>query len=185
MGTPDRTPLPAVAGGQIVLAGSCSAMTRAQVGHYLDAATGYRLDPLELAQGKLSDARAWLRAQDPAAPKIVFATAEPKSVTAAQEKLGVGRAGALVEDALAQLAQDARAMGIGRIVVAGGETSGAVTRALDVDRLRIGPEIAPGVPWCFAGAGFALALKSGNFGAETFFSDAFDLLERGAASPAA
>ena len=63
----------------------------------------------------------------------------------------------------------------------GGETSGAVTGALDVARLRIGPEIAPGVPWCFAEDGPALALKSGNFGAETFFDDAFALLDRGGA----
>ncbi|CTQ50139.1 3-oxo-tetronate kinase [Jannaschia donghaensis] len=186
MGSPGNTPLPTAGGGQIVLSGSCSAMTRAQVGTYLKVAAGYRLDPLELAKGDaLKDARAWLAAQDPAAPKIVFATAEPKSIAAAQEKLGVGRAGALVEDALAQLARDARAMGIGRIVVAGGETSGAVTRALDVDRLRIGPEIAPGVPWCFADGGLALALKSGNFGAESFFTDAFEMLDHGAASSAA
>lgn len=186
MGKPDDTPLPQGRGGQIVLSGSCSAMTRAQVGDYLKVADGYRLDPLELVQGEgLSAARAWLAAQDPDAPKIIFATAEPKSVAAAQDKLGVGRAGALVEDALAELARDAQAMGIGRIVVAGGETSGAVTRALDVDRLRIGPEIAAGVPWCFTGSGLALALKSGNFGAETFFTDAFDMLARGAASPAA
>ena len=182
----DAAPMPQPAGGQIVLSGSCSAMTRAQVGAYLDGAAGFRLDPLELAGGSaLADARRWLRAQDPAAPKIVYATAEPRTVAAAQEKLGVGRAGALVEDALAQLARDARDMGIGRIVVAGGETSGAVTRALGVDRLRIGPEIAAGVPWCFAGDGLALALKSGNFGRESFFADAFETLERGAVSPAA
>ncbi|CTQ32329.1 3-oxo-tetronate kinase [Jannaschia rubra] len=170
-------PLPRPAPGRIVLSGSCSAMTRAQVGHYLDHAAGYRLDPLELARGGLAEARSWLQTQKADTPKIIFATAEPKSVAAAQEALGVARAGALVEDALAQLAIDARAMGMGRIVVAGGETSGAVTNALKVDRLRIGPEIAPGVPWCFAGDGTALALKSGNFGAETFFDDAFALLD--------
>ncbi|MCK0165977.1 four-carbon acid sugar kinase family protein [Jannaschia sp. S6380] len=178
----ENEPAPDVSPGRIVLSGSCSAMTRAQVGAYLDAgAIGYRLDPRDLAQDGVRDARAWLAAQDPEADKIVFATAEPKVVQAAQEALGVTRAGTLVEEAMAVLAQDARAMGIGRIVVAGGETSGAVTRALDVDRLRIGPEIAPGVPWCFAGNGSALALKSGNFGAATFFADAFSLLDKGAA----
>ncbi|WGH79108.1 3-oxo-tetronate kinase [Jannaschia ovalis] len=177
--------LPVPAPGQVVLSGSCSAMTRKQVGRYLDAgATGYRLDPLELAKGQLTHAREWLAAQDPAAPKIIFATAEPKSVAAAQEALGVTRAGALVEEALAQLAQDARAMGIARIVVAGGETSGAVTRALGVESLTLGPEIAPGVPWCFTGDGAALALKSGNFGAETFFTDAFALLGDGPSAAA-
>jgi uncharacterized protein YgbK (DUF1537 family) len=63
--------------------------------------------------------------------------------------------------------------------VAGGETAGAVMRALGVERLEIGPEIAPGVPWCFAesaGRPIAVALKSGNFGAETFFADALAAL---------
>ncbi|SFJ51099.1 3-oxo-tetronate kinase [Jannaschia pohangensis] len=179
MGALPDLDLPEVPTGRIVLSGSCSAMTRAQVSAYLDAgALGYRLDPLELARDGVADARSWLSGQSPDRPKIIFATAEPKSVAAAQEALGVSRAGALVEDALAQLAQDARAMGIGQIVVAGGETSGAVTRALGVDRLRIGPEVAPGVPWCFAGDNTALALKSGNFGAQSFFSDAFDLLQK-------
>ncbi|MGB3406804.1 MAG: 3-oxo-tetronate kinase [Jannaschia sp.] len=179
MGAPASDPLPAPGPGRIVLSGSCSAMTRSQVGAYLRHAVGYRLDPQELAQGGLSDARTWLAAQDPAADKIIYATAEPKAVALAQQALGVARAGALVEDALAQLARDAVAQGIGQIVVAGGETSGAVTRALDVDELRIGPEIAPGVPWCFAGNGVAVALKSGNFGTESFFADAFEMLATG------
>ena len=176
---------PRVGPGQLVLSGSCSAMTRRQVGAFLDAgAVGYRLDPEELAAGQLSHAREWLAAQDPARPKIIFATAEPKAVAAAQAALGVERAGALVEDALARLAADARGRGIHRIVVAGGETSGAVTRALDAESLAIGPEIAAGVPWCFPGDGMALALKSGNFGAESFFSDAFAMLDAGASAAA-
>ncbi|MFO6464000.1 3-oxo-tetronate kinase [Jannaschia sp. KMU-145] len=175
--------LPKAGGGQVVLSGSCSAMTRAQVGAYIDAgAAGYRLDPMELAKGGLEAARAWLATQAVDAPKILFATAEPKAVAAAQEALGVVRAGTLVEDALAQLARDAREMGVGRIVVAGGETSGAVTRALAVESLRIGPEIAPGVPWCFTDDDTALALKSGNFGSERFFAEAFEMLETGAAA---
>ncbi|PWJ18284.1 3-oxo-tetronate kinase [Jannaschia seohaensis] len=173
-------PLPVPRPGRVVLSGSCSAMTRAQVGAYLDAgAVGYRLDPLELAQGGLEAARTWLAAQDPDADKILFATAPPNAVAAAQEALGPARAGALVEDALSRLAQDAVEAGIGRVVVAGGETSGAVIRALGTDRLRIGPEIAPGVPWCFTGDKVAVALKSGNFGAESFFADAFEMLDAG------
>ena len=68
-------------------------------------------------------------------------------------------------------------------VVAGGETSGAVTQALSVRRLAIGDEIAPGVPWTFSTSGghpIALALKSGNFGAETFFADALGVLGQAA-----
>ncbi|MEM8823814.1 MAG: 3-oxo-tetronate kinase [Pseudomonadota bacterium] len=178
-------PVPEIGGGRLVLSGSCSAMTRAQVSAYLERGVGYRLDPIELASGGLDDARAWLKTRAPGEDKIVFATADPKTVAAAQEQLGVARAGGLVEDALAQLAQDARAFGIARIVVAGGETSGAVTRALGIRTLRIGPEIAPGVPWCFAEGGLALALKSGNFGSEDFFSEAFEMLDAGASVPAA
>lgn len=67
-------------------------------------------------------------------------------------------------------------------MVAGGETSGAVTAALGVTRLQLGPEIAPGVPWCFFACDddtHAIALKSGNFGTETFFSDALEVLGHG------
>ncbi|WP_281857755.1 3-oxo-tetronate kinase [Litoreibacter halocynthiae] len=166
---------PLLADGAIVLSGSCSAMTRAQVAAYLEQADGYRLDPLDLAQNGADAALAWLEKQPVESAKIIYATAEPSSVKAAQEKLGVAKAGQLVEDALAALAVKARDLGVRRFVVAGGETSGAVTKALGVRRLTIGAEIAPGVPWCFAtsdGHDIALTLKSGNFGAESFFADA-------------
>ena len=179
----EAAPPPAPAPGRLVLSGSCSAATRVQVARYLDAgAAGYRLDPLELAKrggAALEDARRWLSAQPAEADTIVYATAAPGDVAAAQEALGPARAGAVVEDALARLAVDARAAGIGRIVVAGGETAGAVVGALGTTRLRIGAEIAPGVPWCHDGA-LALALKSGNFGGDAFFADAFAMLEGGA-----
>jgi uncharacterized protein YgbK (DUF1537 family) len=166
---------PALANGAIVLSGSCSAMTRAQVGAYLDQADGYRLDPLDLAENGADEALKWLEKQPADSAKIIYATAEPSSVRAAQEKLGVAKAGRVVEDALAALAVKAFELGARRFVVAGGETSGAVTKALGVTQLTIGAEVSPGVPWCFAksaGQDIALTLKSGNFGAETFFADA-------------
>jgi len=169
---------PDLARGAVVLSGSCSAMTRAQVAAY--AGPRFRLDPLELAQDGPGAALAWLAVQDFDAAPIVYATAEPDAVRAAQKTLGVGKAGEIVEDALAALAVAARDAGARRFVVAGGETSGAVTKALEVSRLDIGAEIAPGVPWCFAqsaGATIALTLKSGNFGAESFFADALGKLE--------
>ncbi|MGZ2487819.1 uncharacterized protein YgbK (DUF1537 family) [Rhizobium pisi] len=167
-------------GGQIVLSGSCSAMTRRQVAHYGSRSASLRLDPLALAAEGAGAAEAWLGQQSPDAAKLIFATAEPDDVRRAQERLGLERASELVEQALADLARAAFRRGIRRFVVAGGETSGAVTKALGVTRLEIGPEIAPGVPWTFAeveGERIALALKSGNFGRETFFTDALDLLE--------
>ena len=173
-------PRPTIGPGAIVLSGSCSAMTRAQVAAFSGSGPSLRLDPLALAADGDAEARAWLAAQDPAATPLIYATAEPDDVRAAQDALGVAEAGALVEDALARLALDARDRGARRFVVAGGETAGAVTRALGVTRLTIGAEIAPGVPWTFSESGghaVALALKSGNFGAETFFADALAALD--------
>jgi uncharacterized protein YgbK (DUF1537 family) len=172
---------PELAQAGVVLSGSCSAMTNRQVADYLGrGAAGYRLDPLDLAENGSGAALAWLAQQDFAGMPLIYATAEPESVRAAQEQLGVAQAGEIVEHALADCAVSARDRGARRFVVAGGETSGAVTKALGVTRLDIGTEIAPGVPWCFCtsdGHPIALTLKSGNFGTETFFTDAFAKLE--------
>lgn len=171
----------AIASEGVVLSGSCSTMTNAQVARYqAQGRPSFHLDPLILKARGLQPAMDWLAAQDLAARPLIYATATPDAVRAAQVQLGRAEAGALVEAALADLAIAARNQGARRIVVAGGETSGAVTKALGVDRLDIGPEIAAGVPWCFCtseGQEIALTLKSGNFGAESFFSDAFTKLE--------
>ena len=165
--------------GAVVLSGSCSAMTRRQVTAYTAQAPGFRLDPLDLADKGPQAALEWLASQPADAAPILYATAEPDEVRVAQDKLGVTRAGEIVEAALAQLAVTARDQGRRRFVVAGGETSGAVTQALGVTRLDIGAEIAPGVPWCGAESGgerIAITLKSGNFGAEDFFAAALNKL---------
>lgn len=167
--------------GQLVLAGSCSSMTRRQIDEFKRQAEWLKIDPIELAAdpGVLDTAKAWLLRQDPDAKKLVFASDEPESVRAAQEALGVDEAGRLVEDALSQLALFGFEIGIRRFVVAGGETSGAVVKAFAIAQLAIGQEIAPGVPWTFGsyrGQPLALALKSGNFGAESFFQDALEML---------
>ena len=123
----------------------------------------------------------WLSGLSAEAAPLIYATADPASVRATQESLGAARAGEIVEEALAACALAARDMGRRRFVIAGGESSGAVTQALGVSRLDIGREIAPGVPWCFAESGgdsIALTLKSGNFGAESFFTDALDMLDQ-------
>ncbi|TQV81630.1 3-oxo-tetronate kinase [Denitrobaculum tricleocarpae] len=171
---------PSLAPGQIVLSGSCSAMTRKQVAAFAADANAFKLDPLALASEGVQAARDWLAQQPAEAPKIIYATAEPAEVAAAQDKLGVEKAGKLVEDALADLAVQARDSGVRRFVVAGGETSGAVTNALGVKQMTIGPEIAPGVPWTWcdsAGQDIALTLKSGNFGQEDFFARALEMLD--------
>jgi uncharacterized protein YgbK (DUF1537 family) len=169
--------LPSVGGPILLLSGSCSTATNAQVARWeADGGAALRLDPLALADGTQSAAQVldWIAAQP--APALVAATQPPENVHAAQERLGSERAAALVEETLAAVAAGARAVGTRRFVIAGGETSGAVAKALGADRLAVGPSIAPGVPWCATldGQPLALALKSGNFGAETFFADAVE-----------
>lgn len=168
----------AAEGPALVLSGSCSAMTQAQVARYAAANPSYQLDPLALVRDGVQPVLDWFAAQSGA--PMIYATAAPEVVRAAQDKLGRDKVGAVVEDALGQIAIAARDTGTRRFVVAGGETAGAVTQALGVTRLDIGPEIAPGVPWCAASSGgyeVALALKSGNFGTEDFFATALGILD--------
>jgi uncharacterized protein YgbK (DUF1537 family) len=111
-------------------------------------------------------------------PVVIAASAPPDSVARLQQALGREAAGALVEETLARVAAGLVECGVRRMVVAGGETSGAVVSRLGVERLQIGAEIDPGVPWTYAeGAGppMLLALKSGNFGGRDFFTAAFGL----------
>jgi len=124
---------------------------------------------------------AWADAHLREGPVLVYSTATPESVRAVQERLGVQQAGALVEEALAAIGKGLVERGVQRLVVAGGETSGAVVQALGIRQLRIGPQIDPGVPWCHAVAPAChtqlhLALKSGNFGGTDFFRKSFTLV---------
>ena len=172
----DRPDLPA---GAVVLSGSCSAMTNQQVAAF-DDGPSLRLDPLALAQNGHGAALEWLQAQPAGSTPMIYATADPQDVRAAQDKLGAARAGELVEAALADLAGAAFAAGRRRFVIAGGETSGAVAKTLGLSRLDIGAEIAPGVPWTFTTIDdepIAITLKSGNFGGRDFFATALARLE--------
>ena len=171
---------PTLADGAVILSGSCSAMTNEQVASYEGRGPALRLDPLTLAEDGADAAISWLAEQPAGSNPIIYATARPETVRAAQEKLGVARAGEIVEEALAALARAAFAIGIRKFVVAGGETSGAVSKALGLTRLNIGAEIAPGVPWTYArinGEDVAITLKSGNFGDRDFFATALARLE--------
>ncbi len=173
--------LPRVTGHAAVLSGSCSEATNGQVAHWMQSRPGFRLDPLKLATGKpmVEDALAWAQARLAKEPVLIYATSAPQEVKAVQREIGAERAGALVEDALARIAEGLVAAGVRKLVVAGGETSGAVVGALGIRSLRIGPQIDPGVPWTESldAEPIALALKSGNFGSTDFFSKALAQLE--------
>jgi uncharacterized protein YgbK (DUF1537 family) len=166
-------------GPGVILAGSCSTATLGQLAAVGDALPRRQLDPLALARdaGAVRAAVDWARQQLGDTPVLIYASAQPGQVAAAQAALGRERAAQVVEDALRTIATELAAAGARRFVVAGGETSGAVVEALGVRALAIGPEIAPGVPWTRAADGkpYALALKSGNFGGPDFFTRAFEV----------
>lgn len=168
--------LETVGGAAAVLSGSCSTATNAQVAAWEAAGRPMRrIDPRALARGEpvVDEVLQWARAAVAQGAVLISATAAPEVLRAVQAELGAARAGELVEQALARLARGLVDAGVRRLVVAGGETSGAVVQGLGVRALRIGPAICPGVPWTRAeGRTLKLALKSGNFGAPTFFADA-------------
>jgi len=172
--------LPRVDGAAVVLSGSCSEATLAQVAAARERFESFRLEPVRLAEGaaQVEEALEWAGRRLGEKPLLIYASAPPESVAQARQALGQERAATLVEDAFRALAQGLVARGARRFVVAGGETSGAVVEALGVRALAIGPEISPGVPWTAAvdGKPYLLALKSGNFGERDFFSRAFEIL---------
>ncbi len=181
LATGDAAALPSVAGHAAVLAGSCSRATLFQIGNARAHVPTLELDALATpdAAALAAQALAWVEGKLGAAPVVIAASAPPEKVAALQAKLGREAAGALVENALAAIAEGLVARGVRRLVVAGGETSGAVVTRLGVRALRIGHEIDPGVPWTYAegsGAPLLLALKSGNFGGPDFFTKSFAML---------
>ena len=198
--------LPEANGWQAVLSGSCSLATNAQVQAFITAGLpALAIDPLRMAAGidVAAQALAWAAPLLQSGPVLVYSTAESAAIKAVQEKLGVQEAGALVERTLALIATGLVALGVRQLVVAGGETSGACVQALGITQMQIGPQIAPGVPWTYcvpppsalsvqpappggraslgaarrlAAPGMHITLKSGNFGGNDFFTDAFKML---------
>ena len=181
LGTGEAAALPRIDGPAAVISGSCSTATQGQVVHLRDRAPAFAIDPIAAAEGRpvVAEALAWAKPQLGNQPIMVYATAAPEAVAAVQQRLGREKAGAVVEETLGAIADGLVAAGVRRLVVAGGETAGAVVHALGVTGLRIGGQIDPGVPWTVSlgDRPLALALKSGNFGAPDFFLRAFSVLD--------
>lgn len=177
----DAALLPGVTGAAAVLAGSCSRATLGQLDYARERVPVLQLDPLGTpdAARLAAGARDWIADRLGDKPIVIAASAPPEQVAELQRRLGRDGAGALIEQAMASIADDLVARGVRRLVVAGGETAGAVVSRLRVHSLRIGGEIDPGVPWTYAegsGTPLLMALKSGNFGAHDFFLKAFEVL---------
>lgn len=178
----DPGALPGVQGAAAVLAGSCSRATLGQIAMAREQVPVLELDPLAEPDAVALCARAlaWADGKIGAAPIVIAASAPPDKVAALQARLGREESGALIEQALAAIAEGLVARGVRRLAVAGGETAGAIVARLGVRSLRIGTEIDTGVPWTYAegrAQPLLLALKSGNFGGRDFFLKAFAVLE--------
>ena len=170
-----------VGGMAACLSGSCSAATLEQVAEAERVMPVLRLDTAALVSGpeETDRALAWALSKLDQGAALIASTAPPEEVQALQAQVGRDRAGHVIEQAMARLAQGLVAAGVRRLVIAGGETSGAAVDRLGLRAFAIGPEIAPGVPvlrTVGARQPMMLALKSGNFGGPGFFADALALM---------
>jgi uncharacterized protein YgbK (DUF1537 family) len=163
--------------GAVVISGSTSAATRGQVAAFQRSNPSFEVSPFALERGdSVVEAALEFVAESLASNTVplVYSTVQRAEVLRAQKKLGIQRAAELVESALARIASGARERGATRMVVAGGEVSGAVVNALNIVRVSVHEEVAPGVPWIAVEgpSPMSLLLKSGNFGGPDFFAEA-------------
>lgn len=173
-----------VGGSEAILAGSCSRATLAQLAHHeREGHPVWNIDVAGVMAGEITAAHlvSFLRERVGQAP-LVYSSSPPEVVQALQARYGREAVAHRLDALFAETARLLVASGTRRLVVAGGETSGAVVSALGLDALAIGPEIDPGVPVLTTPDGrLALALKSGNFGSEDFFAKALKRMEGNAA----
>ena len=152
----------------VALAGSCSARTLEQIAHMRDLHPSLLLDAVATpdSEALAAQALAWYDQQDANSAPLIYSSLPPEELRRAQAALGTERASEILETAMGVIARGLVERGVKRLVIAGGETSGAVVTALEVDGGVIGEEAAPGVPWIFTGGDDPVALlqKSGNFG---------------------
>lgn len=181
LGTAGRIPESRTGGRAILLAGSCSKATLGQIAWYEGQGNPcLKLDPEAMLAGRQTVEEAWEfverhRDQTP----LVYSSDTPEKVREYQ-KLGRERVAQLLESSTAWLARTAAENGFARIICAGGETSGAVTKALGFSSYWIGESVAPGVPVMVPveNPRIRLILKSGNFGQEDFFGRALAMTEK-------
>ena len=159
-------------GPAAILSGSCSGATRAQVARHAERHPAREVTAEAVMAGEATAGAlaSWAAAQE--GLPLIYSSADPAAVRAAQERHGRAAVAGAIEALFAETARALVDAGVTRLVTAGGETSGAVVGGLGLDRLEIGPEVDPGVPVMRAGPDLAVALKSGNFGAPDFFEKA-------------
>lgn len=174
----------------LLLAGSCSAMTLKQIQTYQKQGPALQINPAELFEGQAAESgedyvlakarQLWQQIITAAYDQVlIYSSSAPEEVKAMQDKFGKEEVSRRLESLMAALALLAVKSGWKKLIVAGGETSGAVTEALHCGAYRIGVEIAPGVPVLepLNSERLQLVLKSGNFGQEDFFTRALQILD--------
>lgn len=170
-------PFVGLSGPGLVLSGSCSAASVRQIAVYAAQHPSRAIEPDAILAGAITPESAWAWAAGCLADSpALYSTADPGAVAAAQQRWGAGAVAAAIETFFGAVAVLAVAGGVQRLVVGGGETSGAVVSALGLRSFVIGPEIAPGVPALQAEGELRLVLKSGNFGGQDFYRDALSVL---------
>jgi 3-dehydrotetronate 4-kinase len=171
-----------IGGAAACLAGSCSQATLGQIASAEQVMPVLHLDSEGVVAGpdEARRALAWAKDRLDKGPLLIASSATPDQVVALQARHGRDVAGHAIEQAMADIAEGLVQAGVRRLVVAGGETSGAVVDRLRIPGFLVGEEIAAGVPVLRAVGAQAgemlLALKSGNFGGPAFFSDALQLM---------
>ena len=180
---PFQPEMPQVPGRRALLAGSCSTATQGQVKHMQGRCPTWQVDVPQLmndAEAELGRFRAWADSTGEDETLLVTSTSPPEAIAELQERYGAETTAESIERFLAASAKLlVESFGVRRLVLAGGETSGAIVAALEIPTLRIGPEICTGVPWTETVGtepALALALKSGNFGEKDFFETALEML---------
>lgn len=179
-GTSRQIPATAVPGKALLIAGSCSKMTLSQIAWYqAQNIPSLRMDPLALLNGTQTPEQIWEFIEthtDEQHAVLVYSSDTPEMVRRSQE-LGREKIASMLEQLSARLAEKAVEHGFTRIICAGGETSGAITKGLHFSSYEIGESIAPGVPVMIPALrpDIRLVLKSGNFGQEDFFGRALSM----------
>ena len=173
--------LPEASGKTAVLAGSCSPATNRQVTYFKQYHPAFSISAKKLIaemDAVVAEALDFLSRHLNDGPVLVYSTATPGEIQRIRAEVG-DQVAQLVESAFGKIAKGLIALGVMKLIVAGGETSGAVLQSLGIRQLSIGPEIAPGVPWTKSldEPKMALALKSGNFGQDDFFARALGMLQ--------
>jgi len=174
--TGDVTQWQGQTGPCVAISGSCSGMTRTQIEQHAKTDPVLAVSAADVIDQTVTPRIAvdWALAQT--GVPLIYSSADPATVAEVQARFGREAAAEALESFFAETAKVLVADGVTRLLVAGGETSGAVVEGLELQTLEIGVEIDPGVPALRASENLVIALKSGNFGAEDYFKKAAAIL---------